>query len=236
MKSRISGLFLFLLAMNISSTSLAWCFYYDYSTCFHLHGQYLTWHTDVAAASIKLITRIATLLLYIFPNNANTLRPDRKTRGHCNQIWPIIFVSSVNFFCVKVCPVNILAIDGQAERMKGCADDDFTVHASESAALNLLPEVGVERRTRNCWNLERIMVGPRHSFYTRPPTIFSSGVYGSWKCFFWWWEVLSLTKQWPTHIIDFLQEILQRNQAVTKIKRVTWKDICHAWNVVWNTL
>jgi hypothetical protein len=40
----------------------------------------------------------------------------------------------------------VLAIESQAKRMKGSADNDFTVHACESAALNLLPEMRLKRK------------------------------------------------------------------------------------------
>lgn len=83
----------------------------------------------MAAAPVKLVARIATLLWVILHNNTNTHKPEWKTRGHCSLARSIIFVNSVNFSCGPVSPVNILAIDSQAKRTQDCDDNDLTLRA-----------------------------------------------------------------------------------------------------------
>lgn len=106
----------------------------------HVPAQPFTWCTDMAASSIKPITRIAALRMLVFGNCGNTPRLDGQTSGHCNQIGPVVLVSTVDFIGVDVSPVNVLAIDSQAKGMKCRAHDDFPVSAGESTTLYLLPE------------------------------------------------------------------------------------------------
>ena len=83
-----------------------------------------TWCTNMATAPIKPIARTETLLL-VLHNSTNTLRPKGKGHGHCSLAWPINFVSSINFLSEQVSPVNILAINSQAKRTIGSADNDL---------------------------------------------------------------------------------------------------------------
>lgn len=45
-----------------------------------------TWSTDMAASSIELVTRIATLLLLGLDNCGDATRLGGQTSGHCNQV------------------------------------------------------------------------------------------------------------------------------------------------------
>lgn len=139
-------------------------------------GQCLTWRTNMATASIKPTARIVTQLLIVH-NCTNTIRQEWKSRGHGSLTWPIILVSSVNFLCEPVSPVNILAIDGQAKRSIGSADDDLPPRACYTAALNLLPKMKIKKKKmlesrKNKFLSWHLMSGPSLGFTQDPTFLF----------------------------------------------------------------
>ena len=115
---------------------------------YRVPAQPFTWCTDMAASSIKLVARIATLLRLGFDSSGNPPGLHGQRSGHRNQCRPIIFVRPVDLLGGDVCPVNVLAVDSQAKGEEGGADDDFAVGAPQSTALYLLPRT--KRKKSNC--------------------------------------------------------------------------------------
>lgn len=101
---------------------------------------FITWSADMAAASIKLQTRAAALLLFAVRQHMDVHWSGWKVLDHNPLVRAIEFVRSVDATCVPICPENVLSIHGHGKWVNGCAYDDLTVSASQGTTFNLLSD------------------------------------------------------------------------------------------------
>lgn len=185
----------------------------------------------MAASSIKLVTRVAALLLLGFENSGDPPGLHGQGGSHRNQSWPIIFVSTVDLLGGDVCPVNVLAVDSQAKGEKGGADDDFAVGAPQSTALYLLP--GTKRKESNCWDGERITMVRRLAIAYAASNDCANGadIHGAWLVF------LPLVMRSLVCLSHPGVHILFRtSQANIRSRSSPWTDCHNAWDLAWNDI
>lgn len=94
----------------------------------------------MAAASIKLQARAATLLLFAVGQHMDIHRAGWKVLDHNPLVRAIMLVCSIDASCVPVCPENVLSIHSHGKWVNGCAYDDLTVSARQGTTLNLLSD------------------------------------------------------------------------------------------------
>lgn len=97
-----------------------------------------TWTTNVAAASIELLTGTITLLLLPAGHHMNVHGPRWKVLNHDPLVRAVVLVGSIDAARVPVGPVDELAEHGHSKRVDCSADDDLPIGACERRSLNLL--------------------------------------------------------------------------------------------------
>lgn len=101
---------------------------------------FITWSADMAAASIKLQTRAAALLLFAVRQHMDVHRSGWKVLDQNPLVRAIILVCSIDATCVPICPENVLSIHSHGKWVNCCAHNDLTVSARQGTTFNLLSD------------------------------------------------------------------------------------------------